>query len=372
MMVSRSLLSDVRRLAEIRADWCVTIYDDADNWIRGNHSTDAAKARVRSAVDSLRVVGAGTETIAGIRARLEELADPLQSGAAQTDRRAQSVGIFATEDGAEVFALTTRPSVWVGVSDRFLIGPLLEAALSLIPPVFVLALSENHVRLIDVTAHPAESVEVHGLPRDLEHYIGLDVTGDRNTLSHLRTSEDPKVRLRQFCGAVDDAVARVLRRHDALLVIAAAEPIASIYRASVSGSAVAASTMVGNHDNDTPDQLAELAAPIIELDRRERLDRHLARFAELPARGRAIASLEDIEVAAKEGNLDTLLVDTDHRSGVPADAFDGHVSIDRVDEIVRHALASGTVIVPVRPRDLPTPDPVAAVLRHAPAPAPSG
>lgn len=364
-MVARPRQRDVRRIAELRAPWCVTVYGSVDSWLRGNHATPAAEAQIRSAMDGLRIGGAPREVADAIRERLEQVSARSASDPGGIDRHTRSVGIFASETGIELFALTTTPSPWVGVADRFLIGPLLEAALSLVPPVFVLALSEDEVRLIDVTAHPAATLEVPGLPHDFESTLALDLTGDRESLSHLRTSEDPKGRLRQYAQAVDRAVQPVLRRAGALLVIAAAEPLASIYRSTTSHPLVASSAIAGNHDGDSIPRFADLAAPIIESHRRTTLEAHLARFAELPARSHVLAGLDEIADAARDHAIDTLFVDVDRRLPVPGEAFDGRTTIDRVDEIIRHALADDTTIVPVRASDLPTSDPVAAVLRYA-------
>lgn len=363
-MATRPQQRDVRRIADVRAPWCVTVYGNVDAWLRGNHATEVAEEQIRSAMDGLRIGGAPAEIAETIRNRLDRVSMPAADHPGQVDWRARSVGIFATENGAEVFTLTSSPTPWVGVADRFLISPLLEGALALIPPVFTLAISENEVRLIDVTAHPIGVIEVPHIPRDLESTIALDVTGDRNTYAHLRTSEDPKGRLREYVRAVDHAVEPVLRRAGAVLVIAAAEPIASIYRSMTSHGLVASSTISGNHDGDSINKLADLAVPIIERHRREVLEDHLARFAEMPARGHVLVDLDEIAAAAHEGAIDTLFVDLGCRIPVPAEAFEGRTTIDRVDEIVRHSLSSDATIVPVLAGDLPTPDPVAAVLRY--------
>jgi len=362
---------DVRRLADVRAPWCVTIYGDADSWMRGNHVTGAAEAQIRSAVDQLGVAGAPSEVLDAIRDRLGQASAPSGTGSGRVDPRARAVGIFATENGTEVFALASSPAPWVGVADRFLMGPLLEGALSLIPPVFVLAVSENEVRLIDVSAHPAQLVDVPGLPHDLKSTIALDLTGDRDTLAHLRVSEDPKGRLREYARAIDHAVEPVLRRAGAVLVIAAAEPLASICRSTSSHGLVASSAIVGNHDGDLVDELADLAAPVIERHRREVLEAQLARFAEMPARGLVLIELDEIADAARDGAIDTLLVDVNRRIPLPGEAFEGLATIDRVDEIIRDALSSDATIVPVQPGDLPTIDPVAAVLRYVRADRPA-
>lgn len=362
-MATPPRLHDVRRLADVRAPWCVTIYGDADFWLRGSHPTDEARAQIRSALDGLQIGGAPAEVADTIHQQLDRVSAPLVSRPNQADRRARAVGIFATETDVEVFVLTTSVSPWVGVADRFLIGPLLEGALALVPPVFVLAISENEARLVDVTKSPAERVEVPDLPHDLKSTISLDLTGDRETLAHLRTSEDPKVRLREYARALDHAVAPVVREAGATLVLAAAEPLESIYR-SVSSSSLASPAIGGNHDRESIGELANLAAPVIERHRRETTEARLTRLAEMPARDLVVADLDQIATAVRDGAVDTLFVDTARRLPSPAEAFEGITTLDRVDEIVRGALSTDATIVPVRSDDLPSADPVAAVLRY--------
>jgi hypothetical protein len=94
------------------------------------------------------------------------------------------------------------------------------------------------------------------------------------------------------------------------------------------------------------------------------LEAHLTRFAETPARGLVLADLDNIAEAARDGAIDTLFVDMDRRIPVSGEGLDGLAMIDQVDDIVRHALSTDATIVPVRAGDLPTPDPVAAVLRY--------
>lgn len=360
-MTARPRHGDVERLAGVRAPWCVTVYGSWDDWMGGPRLETRAGEQVRAAERLLQQTGAPDDVAAALVRRLREL--PATDGAA--DGRTRSIAIFAADGILEVFALTTAPAAWVGVSDRFLIAPLLEAALALVPPVFALALSENQVRLIDVTSAPPRVVHVEGLPDDLRSVEHLDLAGDRDTLAHLKISEDPKVRLRSFARAVDAAVAPALRRNDAVLVIAAAEPLADIYRAVSSTETVVATALAGNHDDETPERIASRAVELIAEHRRAKLDQTLRQFAELPARDRVLVQFDEVEQATAAGAVEMLLVDTDRRTSVPAETERMHIALDRVDELVRTALEHGTVIVPVPAADLPTTDPVAAVLRYA-------
>jgi hypothetical protein len=364
-MLTRPKHEDVRRLGDVRAAWCVTVYGSADDWSRGNHLSPGAGSQLRAVADELRRAGATPDVVEGIRARLEELARHASDEPGQHDPYARAVGVFATPDDLESYVLTTAPAPWVGVGDRFLIGPLLEGVLGLHPPVVILALSEAEVRLIDVSARPITTLDVPGLPRDFEDALRLDLRHDRQTLSHLRTSEDPKGRLLQYARMIDEAIEPILRREGSLLVIAAAEPLASIYRTATRYPLVAASTITGNHDGDSPFELADLAAPAIEQNRRAEVEAQLARFAEHPARGLVVAELGETLERAREGAIDTLFVDVDQRRPIDAETSFGPATIDLVDEVVKGALAGNATIVPVHAADLPTFDPVAAVLRYA-------
>ncbi len=351
----------VRRIAAIRGPWCVTIYGTAEAWQHGNHETETAAIQISAVLDQLRIAGAPDAVMAAIRSNLEAIATPVTHDGGI---RGRSVGIFADTASAETFALATAPTPWTGVADRHLIAPLLAASLALTPPFFVLAISENDVRVIDVTTRPAKPVPIPRLPRDLESTIRLDLTGDREALAHLRTSEDPKVRLQEYCRAIDRAVSPVLRRAGAVLVVAAAEPIASIYRATTGYPTIATAVIPGNRDHDSLDHIAQLATTVVDQHRRESVESELARFAELPTRDLVLTELDEIAGAAREGAVGTLFVDVDRRLPVHGQAFDGVTTLDRVDEIVRDAIAHRSVVVPVRADDLRSPDPVAAVLRY--------
>lgn len=352
----------VRRIAAVRRPWCVTIYSAAEAWQHGNHPTEAAVIQISAVLDQLRIAGAPDTVSAEIRANLEALAAPVTRDG---NTQGRSVGVFADEDGAEMFALATSPAPWTGVADRYLIAPLLAAALALTPPIFVLAASENDVRVIDVTTRPSTLVAIPHLPSDLRSTVRLDLTGDRESLAHLRTSEDPKVRLEEYSRAIDRVLTPVLTRAGAVLVIAAAEPLASIYRATSDHAPIASSVIAGNHDHASVDDIARRATGVVDDYRRGLIEAELARFAELPTRGLVLIELEEVARAAREGAVDTLFVDIDRRLPVPGQAFDGITTIDRVDEIVRDALANRSNVVPVRADDLTSDDPVAAVLRYA-------
>lgn len=355
---------EARRIADVRAPWCVTIYAEASAWLRGNRATLRAQAQMRTVANHLAGTRAPAVILEAFGSLLEQCAARPAAGSAPSDHRVRSVGIFAVPESCDLFPLTTTPAGWVGVGDRFLVAPVLQAALALRPPVHVLAASEHRVRLIDVTAGPAQVIRVPDLPRNLAAAMRLDLTGDRNTWAHLRISEDPKERLHEYAGLLHRAVEPELRDAGALLIICAAEPLASILRATRPPRVNVIGVLPGNHDEATPDQLADLAAPTVAGQRSEVL---AARLRSLESASPELVSRHPgaIGAALRLGAVDTLFIDTDWRATIDVGATGGRL-VDLGDELVRSALATDAAIVPVRGADLGKAEHVAAVLRYRP------
>ncbi|WP_167050838.1 hypothetical protein [Salinibacterium sp. ZJ77] len=351
-------LTDVRRLADARAPWSATIYGDAEAWLRGNHPSELARAQIRAARDALREAGAPEAVADEICVQLEQLTRP-SAAHAPIDSRIATVAIFATAEHTEIIPLTTTPAPWVGVSDRFLIAPLLEGMLALQPVAFVLAASENRIRLIDTNVHPAAAIDVPGLPEDFRSSTNLDLAGDRDALAHLRKTEDPDVRLREYARDIHHAVEPVRRAAQAVVVLAATQPLLSALEATAPAADQIIGHVGGNHDDDTPERVADLADGVVRQYRAGVQQAHVDRLAASPPE-MSVHGLEAVERAVTEGRLDTLFIDTEWRTPT-APAGPTH---DRGDELIRQALATDATIVPLRSDPSEGSGAVAGILRY--------
>lgn len=354
---TRPTPADLERLADIRSPWSVSIYAPAWEWFRDEHPTLAASAAIRGIAHELAATGAPAETVELIRTRLERMAAP--TGAVSRGRVTADDGaaLFVGPETEEAYLLRPAPREGHVIADRFRIAPLLPTALATVPPIHVLAASEHRVRLVDVLALPARLVDVPGLPRDLESEIRLDLTGDRDTLAHLRTSEDPKERLEQFARAIHRACEPVLRARGGTLLIAAAEPLAGILAATASRGTQLAGVVHGNRDDDDPQQLADA----VDAQRaRERLT-EFRRLTEAPD-ARVIHDPHVVRIVTRDGAADTLFL-AEHwlmaDGAVPA--ADGEFTDP--ENLIRSALAHATRLVCVRDDDPVVIDRSAAILR---------
>lgn len=359
------------RIAGIREPGSVTIYVPTSAEL--NESDQArieVKSRLREAVAQLEAASTDAAAVDSITNAVDEL---LTDGDFW-HRQSHSLAIFVNRSTLSTFRVGDNLVGLTGVSDRFLITPLLRAA-TFGHSAFVLALSQNAVRLIDISrALVASEVLVPGLPRDLKSTVALDLTNDRDTLAHLRTSEDPKVRMKEFSQAIDRALRPVLAQSDRPVVLAADEPLASIFRSVSSSPRLVEPAIGGNPEERSADELAASAAPILDAVHTKELATQVTRFEEASSPDLTDSTLEGVAVAATSKAIDTLFVDIDQHipgyvdelSGVITrsemeDAFD----YDVVDEIVRRALLSDARVIAVRAGEVPGAGPVAAILRFA-------
>ena len=360
---------EISRLASIREPACVSIYVHAT---AGPDASDIARievhTRLRSATELLEAAGTDSDTIESIRASVESLLIERDFWR----RNTRTLAIFVNGTSLVTFHVANRLLGLVEVSDRFAITPVLHAT-TFARSAFVLALSQNAVRLIKVSpASPAIEIVVPDLPHDLKTTVALDLTNDRQTLAHLRTSEDPKVRMTEFAQAVDRALHPVVADSDLPLILAAAEPLASIYHSVSSYSRTVAKMISGNPEQKSALELAASATPILDAADSAELATQIARFHESMSRGLADNTLTGVSLAATSRAIDTLLVDIDRRIPGRIDELTGIITrnedekerpYDVIDEIVRRALSSDARILAVRGPEVPGNGPVAAILR---------
>ena len=138
--------------------------------------------------------------------------------------------MFASPTSLRTFRLPNRLSSVVEVADRFYVKPLLRRSASR-RPAFVLALAAGSVRLVEVDSRRAAvHRSVPDLPADAASAAGKASIADRSPSARLQGSEGQKVRLRQFARKVDQALRGGLTGLELPLILAATEPLASIYR----------------------------------------------------------------------------------------------------------------------------------------------
>jgi hypothetical protein len=239
----------------------------------------------------------------------------------------------------------------------------------------VLALAAGSVRLVEVAGEgPPFTVRVPDLPADAASAAGKASIADRSPSRRLQGSEGQKTRLRQYARKVDHSLRGVLTGLELPLILAAAEPLESIYRSVNSYPHLAETGIQGSPEGETDEELASAARTVLdELHARE-LSNQRERFERMLAQDRASTDVATVARAATYGSVDTVIFDIDQKvpgfvdddSGAVTFADDDDaVSYGVVDELVRRVLLSGGSVFAVRAPEVPGGGPVAAILRYA-------
>ncbi len=289
--------------------------------------------------------------------------------------QANSLAVFATPDSHRSYRLPNKLKNMVQVADRFHLKPLIRAV-SVEQHAFVLALAENEVRVIEVFSDmPPAEIKVANMPRDAASAVG---TATVNTRSHSsgrqHGSEGQKVYLRKFCRMVDAALRPMLSGRHEPLILAATEPLKSIYR-SVNTYPELASQMIETSPVRVPEhELAAAARPILDQRHESSIEEFKALYHERENEGRATTDIATAARAATFGAVDTLIVDIDEVVNGMIDEQTGEVTFSDpagadsygiVDEIAGRTLAMGGKVIGERKTDIPGGGSLAAVLRYA-------
>jgi hypothetical protein len=183
------------------------------------------------------------------------------------------------------------------------------------------------------------------------------------------------VLLTQYARHVDAALRPILAGRDAPVILAALQPLASIFRGVTSIPALVPETIQGSPDQVTDAQLATASRPILDNLYTAELRRLRDQFELRRAQHRATRDVATAARAATFGAIESLLVDIDANVPGTVDELDGRIiegegqpeqTYGVVDEIAKRALLTGARVLGVRLADLPDEGgagPLAATLR---------
>jgi hypothetical protein len=325
---------------------------------------------LKQAVEQLEKVGTHKKDIAALEEQIHDLQDDDEFWKFQ----ANSLAVFVTPQSLRSFRLPTHLNDMVQVSDRFHLKPLLRAA-SFGQHAFVLALEENAVRLIEVTADlPAEEVRVPDMPKDAASFVGTANVNSRSYAQRKGGGEGQKVLLRAYARRIDAVLRPVLSGRSEPLILAATQPLNGIFRSVCSFGGLAAQGIDTSPATMNAGEIAAAARPILDSLHADLLAEIRATFSARENEGRATKQIADAARAATFGAVETLLVDMDEAipgsihettGEVTFDEGESAVSYGVVDEIAARVLQSGGKVYAVRSDDIPGNGSLAAILRYA-------
>jgi hypothetical protein len=378
---------DLRALVERQAGPCVSIYQPThragpDTRSYAQQDVVRFKNQLREATRRLAAAGHrdGQELLEPARRLLDD--------AAFWERRSDGLAVFIAPGTMRTFRVPARVEELVVVAPSFHVKPLL-ALLTGDGLFYVLALSQNAVRLIAATRNHSGEVELTGTPRSLaealryddperqlQFHTGTPASRDRRAAmfhGHGTGVDDAKGNILRFFQQVDRAVTGLVHNPSIPLVVAAVDYLMPIYREANTHPSLLDAGIPGNPEGLRPDELHARAWPLVEPHFRRERQEAAARYLQLHGTGRTSSDVREVVPAAWDGRIEVLFVAvgvrvwgtfvTDARTVELSDEAPGR-NEDLLNLAAIHTLLNRGMVYAVPPAEMPNETPVAAVLRY--------
>ncbi|HEY3395476.1 MAG TPA: hypothetical protein VGK58_22435, partial [Lacipirellulaceae bacterium] len=305
----------------------------------------------------------------------------------------EGLAVFIDSGGARVWQLPISPEERCFVGNVIYVIPV-AVWLSGEASYYVLAVSQNEVRLLEGTHSDIAEINVPRLPHSRDEALRLDDPepaqqahvsrpqvagkGDLMFHGHGGAPDAAKVELELFLREIDRALTDYLKLDTRPLVFAGVDYLFPIYQEINSYANLLPTPIEGSPELLSPVELREKAWPLVEPLLKSRRDDALTKYGNLIDQGRALDQLEAILVAAHAGAIESLFIDPRaQRWGVfspetldvqvhGSEQHDSHELINLAATLVLRG--SGTVI-PLESQQMPGGGDMAAILRYAYPPA---
>jgi hypothetical protein len=369
---------DLIRLADERGGTRVSLFLPTH---RGGPRTDRNRIRLKNLLATARrallAEGGRAGEVDAVLEPAQQFLDEMRSWEQPRD----GLALFLGPSGLRHFSVPLRLPELVTVGDRFVAQPLLPL-LTAGGRFYVIALSQDEIRLFEGTRFSLDELALEGLPlamwltmprrRPQVHAFLSDRggTGGR-TVFHGSDHAGPKMLVLQHFQRVDQALREVLSGGRAPLVLAGVRSMQALYRKANTYPELLAAGLDGSPRDISTEELHRRAWPLVEpVLRRDEAVAASAHRA-LQGTGRTCSEPAEVLTAAQQGRVEALFLSTDApewRSGADAESLirlgnplrEGEQVDLAAIATLRHA--GGVYAVPAV--HMPGGDPVAATLRY--------
>jgi Bacterial archaeo-eukaryotic release factor family 7 len=376
--------TDLRFLAAAQPGWCATIHMPTH---RAGKDTEQDPIRLKNLLSEVESQLVAVDLRGPTAKAILEPAGHLLADAMFWRYQADGLALFLAEGIFKYYRVPLRLDPLAMVARRFHLASLLRLFTG-DGRFFVLALSQNAVRVLEGTRYGIDELSPEDLPQSLAEALPFEdrerqlqfrtgapqAGGERAALfhGHGAGAEVEKDRLLRFCRKVDVGLRDLLREETAPLVLAAVDYLHPIYREANTYPHLMEDRIPGNPESLSADDLHRHAWEIVEPRFLEALNEAVTGYARLAGTGRTSLDVAEIMLAAYDGRVETLFV-----AGAPVwgqfDEATRQVRFsdaqapgddDLTGRAAIQALLRGAVVFAVEPARMPVDAPLAAVFRY--------
>jgi hypothetical protein len=382
--------TELEQLMHKEQIWCVSIYMPTHRTgVDAQQDPIRLKNLLREAEKRLSDRGVGTRDIQSMLEPVNKLLQDSNFWQHQSD----GLAIFLSPNRFSRYRLPLGFEEFMTVMDRFHINPLLPLFTG-DGQFYILALSQNEVRLLNGTRHSASKVDIGQVGGSLAEAILSDghqaslqihssgstggMTGGGSVTFHGQgggSDEGDKSELLRYFRLISDGLTEFLQGDRVPLVLAGVEYLLPIYKEANTYPYLIDTVITGNPDLLSADELHKSAWDIIEPHFQAAQEEAVADYLQLAGQAseRVADALEKIVPAAYHGRIETLFIAAGVQQwgvfNTDTNEIEFHDQNESGDEslldlaAIQSYLKGGTVYA-VEPDKVPDGTTAAAVLRY--------
>lgn len=382
-----SLISvdELLTLASDKSGTCVSIYMPTHKLgTQTQQDPIRFKNLMREAEEKSIATGMRAQDARDLLARAQQL-DDFQFWQHQSD----GLAIFISANVFGYYCLPLNFDELVVVTDRFHFKPLLPL-LSGDGQFYILALSQNQVRLFQGTRYSVSEIELEDVPTSIAEALRYDDPekslqfhtgtsggqgGDRAAMFHGQGAgnDDQKENVLRYFRKVDSGLQELLKDRRSPLVLAGVDYLLPIYQQANTYPYLLDEGVTGNPDQLKAEELHAQAWEIVQPHFERSQQETAARYQELAGTGKTATNIQEVVPSAYYQRVESLFVPVGlqkwgrfHPDTSEVELHEEHQPGDEdlMDLAALHTLFNGGTVYAVEPEQVPGNNSLAAVLRY--------
>ena len=377
-------MNELKVLMDRHPGWCLSLYMPTH---RAGRDTEQDPIRfsnlLRQAEERLLAKGMRSPEVRELLRPAQELAGEPGFWRHQSD----GLAVFLASDVFRSYRVPLPLEELVVIANRFHFKPLLPLFAN-DGHFYILALSQNQVRLLEGTRHTVDEVDVESLPQSLVDALGYERfekqlqfhtgtsagSGGRTAMFHGHDADDDaKARVVRWLHKVDDELPGVLTGGQSPVVLAGVDYLFPLYREANTYPHLVEEGIPGNPEELSPAELHARAWPLVEPIFSAAEDEAIGEYNRFKGTGRTTADVQEAVLAAHQGRVDTLFVPVGVQVWGVADPSTNSVHVhqdpeagdeDLLDLAAIESILKGGTVYAVEPEKVPDQAILAAVFRY--------